>query len=321
MHKVRAAAVVDLHTAGSSLVLTLAFSPSRSAPPRTQFIRDHYSPRFPELEQLVADPWPYMHAVQTLGNAADLTKVPLQGVLTPAVIMTVSMTASATRGRVLADDEWARVQSGCDAAKELKDARDKVRPPRPPCRSRSTLTSSPTPHQIFAYVESRMNILAPNLSTIVGTSTAAKLLGVAGGLTAFAKTPACNVHLFGAAKRSASTGLGARAQLRHTGFIFQSPVIQGCPPEIRLKAQRTVGAKCTLAARIDLERAARDGSYGAQLRTKIDGHLRRLAEPAPLKVTKALPRPDEAPKKRRGGKRCVPPPPLAVVRPRSRAPR
>lgn len=40
-----------------------------------------------------------------------------------------------------------------------------------------------------------MNILAPNLSAIVGTSTAAKLLGVAGGLTAFAKTPACNVHV------------------------------------------------------------------------------------------------------------------------------
>lgn len=150
-----------------------------------------------------------------------------------------------------------------------------------------------------------MNILAPNLSVIVGTSTAAKLLGVAGGLTAFAKTPAGNVHLFGAAKRSSATGLGARAQLRHTGFIFQSPVVQGAPPEIRLKVQRTVGAKCTLAARLDLERGARDGSYGVQLMTKINAHVKRLAEPAPLKVTKALPRPDEAKKKRRGGKRFV----------------
>lgn len=68
-----------------------------------------------------------MHAVLTLGNAYDLTKVPLQGVLSPAVIMTVSMTASATRGRTLADDEWNRVQNGCEAAKSLKEARDKVR--------------------------------------------------------------------------------------------------------------------------------------------------------------------------------------------------
>lgn len=40
-----------------------------------------------------------------------------------------------------------------------------------------------------------MNILAPNLSAIVGTTTAAKLLGVAGGLTGLAKMPSCNVHV------------------------------------------------------------------------------------------------------------------------------
>ena len=45
------------------------------------------------------------------------------------------------------------------------------------------------------YVSSRMNVLAPNLSAIVGTTTAAKLLGVAGGLAGLAKMPACNVHV------------------------------------------------------------------------------------------------------------------------------
>lgn len=49
--------------------------------------------------------------------------------------------------------------------------------------------------QIFTYVSSRMNMLAPNLSAIVGTTVAAKLLGVAGGLSALAKMPACNVHV------------------------------------------------------------------------------------------------------------------------------
>ena len=45
------------------------------------------------------------------------------------------------------------------------------------------------------YVSSRMNVLAPNLSAIVGTTTAAKLLGVAGGLGGVAKMPASNVHV------------------------------------------------------------------------------------------------------------------------------
>lgn len=42
-----------------------------------------------------------------------------------------------------------------------------------------------------------MSALAPNLSVIVGTTTAAKLLGVAGGLSALARMPACNVHVSG----------------------------------------------------------------------------------------------------------------------------
>lgn len=40
-----------------------------------------------------------------------------------------------------------------------------------------------------------MNMLAPNLSAIVGTTTAAKLLGVAGGLSGVAKMPSCNVYV------------------------------------------------------------------------------------------------------------------------------
>lgn len=44
-------------------------------------------------------------------------------------------------------------------------------------------------------------------------------------------------------------------------------------------------------------------SYGQQLREKIEKYIEKLAEPPPAKVTKALPIPNDGPKKRRGGKR------------------
>lgn len=40
--------------------------------------------------------------------------------------MTVSMTASATRGRLLSDQEWEVVKAGCEAARDLKDSKEKV---------------------------------------------------------------------------------------------------------------------------------------------------------------------------------------------------
>lgn len=47
------------------------------------------------------------------------------------------------------------------------------------------------------------------------------------------------------------------------------------------------------------------GAYGEELREKIDKQIDRLAAPPPSKVTKALPVPNDGPKKRRGGKRLV----------------
>ncbi|KAF8558986.1 Nop domain-containing protein [Imleria badia] len=246
-----------------------------------KFIRDHYAPKFPELEQLIQDPTQYIRAVRILANNEDPTKVDLTGVLPAAVIMSVLITATTSSGQPLSDVRWNAVERACDLADRLEETRK----------------------TIFMYVSSRMNVLAPNLSAIVGTTTAAKLLGVAGGLGPLAKMPSCNVHLLGA-QRKLTLGFSTTTQRRHTGFVFQCDPVQQTPPEYQLKVQRTVGAKCVLAARMDLERTRRDGSYGQDLRDKIEKHIDRLAAPPPAKITKALPIPNDGPKKRRGGKRA-----------------
>ncbi|KAG6833735.1 hypothetical protein H0H87_001167 [Tephrocybe sp. NHM501043] len=249
-----------------------------------KFIRDHYAAKFPELEQLVMDPTMFNRSVRILGNHEDPTKVDLAGVLPPSLIMSIFMTATTTSGKPLTESDWAAVERACDLADRLEEARKKI----------------------FMYVSSRMNVLAPNLSAIVGTTTAAKLLGVAGGLTGLAKMPSCNVHLLGAQKKIAA-GFSSATQKRHTGFIFQSELVTQTPPEYQLKIQRTIGAKTVLAARMDLERQRRDvlkGSFGESLRDKIEKHIDRLAAPPPSKVVKALPIPNDGPKKRRGGKRA-----------------
>ena len=46
------------------------------------------------------------------------------------------------------------------------------------------------------------------------------------------------------------------------------------------------------------------GSYGKELREKIEKHIDRLAAPPPSRIVKALPIPNDGPKKRRGGKRA-----------------
>lgn len=61
---------------------------------------------------------------------------------------------------LLSEEELNQLVEACDMALELNQSK----------------------HRIYEYVESRMSFIAPNLSIIVGASTAAKLMGEKGGL-------------------------------------------------------------------------------------------------------------------------------------------
>lgn len=63
------------------------------------------------------------------------------------------------------------------------------------CLSNATRPSVPLCPQILQFVESRMSSIAPNLSLIVGSEIAARLMGLAGGLHALSKMPACNIQV------------------------------------------------------------------------------------------------------------------------------
>ncbi|CAG2244187.1 PRPF31 [Mytilus edulis] len=194
--------------------------------------------------------------------------------------MVVSVTASTTQGSMLTDEELAVVMDACRMAVELSEFKLKI----------------------FEYVESRMSFIAPNLSIIVGASIAAKLMGLAGGLTNLSKMPACNVLLLGSQKKTLS-GFSTAAIMPHTGYIYYSDTVQKTPPDLRKKAARLVSAKSTLAARVDSFHESVDGKVGDQLAADIEQKLEKLQEPPPVKHVKALPAPIEVPKKKRGGRR------------------
>lgn len=50
----------------------------------------------------------------------------LTGILPPAVIMSVVVTATTTSGKQLLEADWAAIQRACDLADKLEDARKKV---------------------------------------------------------------------------------------------------------------------------------------------------------------------------------------------------
>ncbi|KAJ3074421.1 U4/U6 small nuclear ribonucleoprotein Prp31 [Podochytrium sp. JEL0797] len=247
-----------------------------------KFIVDKYSFRFPELAQLVPNALDYARSVKTIGNEMNCMKLDLKSLLPMPIVMNITVSATATNGRPLTSEQLSTIFEACDMALHLESIK----------------------HTILQYVESRMTFLAPNLTAILGPTTAAKLMGAAGGLTALSKIPACNLQCIGKLVKGAdSGGMFAKGQLKHAGFIFYSEMVQSVPPDYRNKATRMISAKCCLAARLDRARETRDGNAGRIWRDDIAKKLEKAMEPPPGHATKALPIPNDGPKKKRGGKR------------------
>ncbi|KAK2767767.1 U4/U6-U5 snRNP complex subunit prp31 [Arachnomyces sp. PD_36] len=258
-----------------------------------KFIRDHYSTRFPELETLITNPLDYaktvailkngpMDDIKSLASSTDnLVGAKLSTVLDGPSLMIVTVEGTTTRGREMTESELKIVLDACDMILSLD-------------RAKNILTE---------YVQSRMNIFAPNLTALIGSLTAAQLLNYAGGLTGLAKTPACNLAALGS-KRQTQTGFATNVGVRQQGFLYQSPIIQGIPNDLKRQAMRIVSAKVVLAARVDKVHSARDGSTGEELKQTCLERLEKLTEPPPNKGTRALPAPDDKPSRKRGGRRA-----------------
>jgi U4/U6 small nuclear ribonucleoprotein PRP31 len=260
-----------------------------------KFIRDHYSVRFPELERLITNPLEYAKVVAILGNgpmdSESIKKLQtstdnplnasLKSVLDGPSLMIVTVEATTSKGREMSPEELSRVITACQMMIALDDAK-------------KTLTE---------YVQSRMNIFAPNLTALIGSLTAAQLLNTAGGLTGLSKAPSCNLAAWGS-KKQANAALATNIGIRQQGFIYHSPVIRSVPTDLKRQAMRMFANKIVMCARSDCFHQFRDGSEGERLKDDCLERLDKLQAKPNTKNARALPAPDEKLSRKRGGRRA-----------------
>lgn len=258
-----------------------------------KFLRDHYSVRFPELETLITNPINYAKTVAILKNGPldnikqlstssdNIVGAPLNSVLDGPSLMVVTVEGTSTRGRQISDTELKLVLDTCEKILKLD-------------RERTARIES---------VQSRMTEIAPNLTALIGSQTAAQFLNQAGGLLELAKIPACNLAAQGS-KKQEGLGFATNVGIRQQGFLYHSPMIQDIPNDVKRQAMRIVSAKMVLAARADVARSSLDGSMGEELKQQCFHRLDKLTEPPPNKGPRALPAPDDKPARKRGGRRA-----------------
>lgn len=259
-----------------------------------KFIRDHYSVRFPELETLIQNPLDYAKTVAIIGNGPmeniraiseskdNVVGQSLRQFLDGPSLMVVTVEATTTRGNSLSDSELATVRRACEMTLQLDKAK-KV---------------------LSEYVQSRMSLFAPNLTTLIGSLTAAQLLNYTGGIAGLAKTPACNIPPLGSKKSAAATGLATNVGVRHQGFLYNNDIVREVASDLRTQAMRILSAKIVLAARVDQAHESPAGELGLVFYDQVEKRINKLSEAPPNKGVRALPAPDDKPSRKRGGRRA-----------------
>ncbi|KAF2120822.1 hypothetical protein BDV96DRAFT_565590 [Lophiotrema nucula] len=256
-----------------------------------KFIRDHYSIRYPLLEEMVKNPIDYAKTVAVLGNqlndvkrlsqsADNMVGVPLKSILDGPLLMVISLEATRANGRDLDDNELSLIMQACSIVLELDKAR----------RSLTEFTTS------------RMALYAPNLTALVGSEVAAQLISFAGGISNLASVPSSNLPSLGANK-STATGMATNTSIRQ-GFLYHSPIVKGVRQDLRKNAMRILAGKAVLASRVDRVHESPDGATGRQLREECERRLDKLTEAPKNQGVRALPAPDEKPAKKRGGRKA-----------------
>ena len=250
--------------------------------------------RFPELETLIQNPLEYAKTVAIIGNGPmeniraisedkeNVVAQSLRQVLDGPSLMVVTVEATTTSGTPLSDKELAAVRRACEMTLQLD-------------RAKKILTD---------YVQSRMSMFAPNLTTLIGSLTAAQLLNYAGGIIGLAKTPACNIPPLGSKKNTSSIGLATNTGTRHQGFLYNNEIIRDVPTDLKVQAMRILSAKIVLAARVDQAHEATAGQQGITFYDQVEKRIAKLSEAPPNKGVRALPAPDDKPARKRGGRRA-----------------
>ena len=235
-----------------------------------------YHPKFPELEELITDPFQYRAAIGIIQNELDVTNVneQLNDVLSSNQIITISVAGSTTNGRMLTQEELNQVNNACLYLDELQSVKN----------------------ELTSFVESRMEQWSPSVCALVGPAMAAQLLASTGGLAELARVPSCNLQLLGKNRSTASSrgGMATQSRTQHAGFLIDCDLVQACPNYLKMRAVKAVAGKLALAVRCDhinvesgRQRTADVGrKFKEELRTKFG----KWEEPDKAQVVKALPK-------------------------------
>merc|ERR1719210_412267 len=122
------------------------------------------------------------------------------------------------------------------------------------------------------YLKAKMDLVAPNLASLIGEVIGARLISHAGSLTNLAKYPASTVQILGAEK-ALFRALKTKGNTPKYGLIFHSTFIGRAAAKNKGRISRFLANKASIACRMDCFSEEPNPIIGAALKKQVEDRL------------------------------------------------
>ncbi len=218
-------------------------------------VREWYSWHFPELKLIVTDNFMFARCASFIKDKSKLSEEMLPGLTEITgeedVSQKILKAARASMGMDTSEQDMLNIIIFTDRMIALALYRK----------------------QLYSYLEDKMKTVAPNLSSLIGDTVAARLIQKAGSLTSLAKCPASTVQILGAEK-ALFRALKTKGNTPKYGLIYHSSFIGRASAKNKGRISRYLANKCSIASRIDSFIDEPTSAFGEQLREQVEERLR-----------------------------------------------
>ncbi|KAE8794872.1 nucleolar protein 56-like [Hordeum vulgare] len=217
-------------------------------------VREWYGWHFPELVKIVNDNYLYAKLAKFVVNKSDLSEKDI-----PALADLIGdedkakeivEAAKASMGQDLSPVDLINVQQFAQRVMNLSEYRK----------------------NLYEYLVTKMNDIAPNLTSLIGEMVGARLISHAGSLSNLAKCPASTLQILGAEK-ALFRALKTRGNTPKYGLIFHSSFIGRASTKNKGRMARYLANKCSIASRIDCYSDMSSSIFGEKLREQVEERL------------------------------------------------
>eukprot|EP00744_Colponema_vietnamica_P001329 GILI01002217.1.p1 GENE.GILI01002217.1~~GILI01002217.1.p1 ORF type:complete len:431 (+),score=180.98 GILI01002217.1:66-1358(+) len=216
--------------------------------------KEWYGWHFPELAKTVNDNVVYCKIVLAMKSRFNANETDFSAFMEEEDAEKVRQVALISMGTEIAEEDIENISRLCTEVVQASKYRE----------------------QLNAYLSSRMQTIAPNLTTMVGEQIGARLIQKAGSLLSLAKYPSSTVQILGAEK-ALFRALKQRQNTPKYGILYNAQVVSKAPQQNKGTMSRVLAAKTSLSARID-SFGETDNSAALEYRNVAEARLKQFEE-------------------------------------------